>query len=164
MLKVFHCIVNIISNTQAYVANGITRLLYSMSALSVSIFFLWHYMCWDCHLLFCSFGWNEVYNGCTNMIINFVILFLLLNLGENCYSKFICYFENASCACPCSVTYHLSIMYCRFYLRNIATIEGLIRIQIMPQIVSFAWLELISHCVQMIAWYSDGMFYFSFIL
>jgi hypothetical protein len=51
-------------------------------------------------------------------------------------------------------------MYCRFYLRNIATIEGLIRIQITTQTVSFAWLQLISRSVQMIAWYSDGMFYF----
>ena len=82
-----------------------------MSALSVSIFFLWHYMCWDCHLLFCSFGWNEVYNGCTNMIINFVILFLLLNLGENCYSKFICYFENASCASCMSLQCDISSLY-----------------------------------------------------
>lgn len=40
MLKVFHCIVNIISNTQAYVANGITRLVHPMSALSVNILFM----------------------------------------------------------------------------------------------------------------------------
>lgn len=114
----------------------------------------------------CSFGINEFYNGCRNMIITFTIIFLIFRFGEKLLQQALCgtviifYLDNVTCACYCCVTYRFSMMYCRFYLRNIATIEGLIRIQITPQTVSFAWLQLISCSVQMIAWYSDGMFYF----
>lgn len=48
---------------------------------------------------------------------------------------------------------HLGMMVGRSYLRNIATTDGLIRIQIMWRTVSFAWPPLISHIVLMSAWY-----------
>jgi len=56
--------------------------------------------------------------------------------------------------------HHFTTLVCRSYLRNIATIEGLIRMQIMLQTVSSAWLPLISLIVLMIAWYIPGFSFF----
>ena len=56
--------------------------------------------------------------------------------------------------------FHIDFLICRSYLRNIATIEDLTPLQIMSQTVSFVWLPLISHSVQVIAWYTVVIFIF----